>query len=214
MPSITLSRFQSEVFNENGNWVCPNGVTQVLVHGCGGGGGGGGGGSSFSASGGNGAPVKTAVLSVVPGTTYAVTIGAGGAGNAGASGSGVSATSKTAGNPSYFGAEEFPGAETGSLPTGTDSEQDSIYASAGTTGPMSGGFPGGGGGGASLGAGGNGGNRGSGGTNTVGAAAAANSGAGGGGGGGGAADPGTGKAGGNGGSGRITVYWVETKASM
>lgn len=68
-------------FLTSGTWLCPNGVTRVLLDGSGGGAGGNG---NFNASQlgtpGGGAGRSMRVVSVVPGTNYTVTIGAGGVG--------------------------------------------------------------------------------------------------------------------------------------
>ena len=75
-----------EVFNSNGTFVCPSGVTKILLWGFGGGGGGSTGltaGTVSSNSGGYGGGGSTASLvavNVTPGASYVVTIGAGGAG--------------------------------------------------------------------------------------------------------------------------------------
>ncbi len=91
-----------ESFTASGSWVCPPGCFFVALVGCGGGGGGEGGCSgltstnTFAAQGGGGAgaPVGTTVVAVVPGVSYAITIGGGGAGgragNAGAGADGES----------------------------------------------------------------------------------------------------------------------------
>lgn len=79
-----------KVFTSNGFWVAPAGVTVVQLIGWGGGGGGGGssgGGTGTNAqsaggSGGGGALKIIHWISVVPGTTYKITIGAGGTGGA------------------------------------------------------------------------------------------------------------------------------------
>lgn len=84
-------------FTSSDTWTCPSTVTAVELDACGGSGGGGGGAGgwaseSFAATGGGGgagAPRSRRVVSVTPGVTYAITIGAsglGGAGGAGASG--------------------------------------------------------------------------------------------------------------------------------
>ncbi len=79
MPFCTISRIKSETFTANGTWTAPNGVTQALIVGCGGGGGGRATGSSTPAAGGNGGEVGSVLATVVPGTGYAVSLGAGGA---------------------------------------------------------------------------------------------------------------------------------------
>lgn len=76
-------------YTASGSFVVPPGVTTVYVTGCAGGGGGGGGqtvgaATIFSGAGGGGAgeSVVRLPISVVPGTSYPVTIAAGGAGGA------------------------------------------------------------------------------------------------------------------------------------
>ncbi len=73
-------------FTANGTWTCPEGVTEVLLIGCGGGGGGGGCAGLLrpGGQGGGGAPFGVRRASVTPTTVYTVTIGAGGAGGVGA----------------------------------------------------------------------------------------------------------------------------------
>jgi len=89
------NRLTSIVFNSNGSWLCPAGVTKVLVSAMGGGAGGNGGttGSAGVAarggSGGLGVTLQTRIIDVVPNTTYTITIGTGGTGGA----------ISTAGNP-------------------------------------------------------------------------------------------------------------------
>lgn len=84
------TRERSVVFTASGSWVCPRGVTEVILHGVGGGGGGGGGSRNAagttnpSGAGGGGALLGVARVAVTPGTTYTVTIGTGGTGGAGA----------------------------------------------------------------------------------------------------------------------------------
>ena len=72
-----------ETFNSSTSWICPAGVTSLQVE-CWGGGGAGGGGASGgtgkSGSGGaGGSYVKNTSVTVIPGTTYTITVGAGGA---------------------------------------------------------------------------------------------------------------------------------------
>lgn len=103
-----LGRMKSIVrFTSSGNWTCPDGVTTVWVSGSGGGGGGGSGGglSDAGAGGGGGGGAGQSVvaqpITVVPGTTYAITIG--GAGAAGAStASGTNGKNGTAGGVTRF----------------------------------------------------------------------------------------------------------------
>ena len=81
LPAAALAQTLTDTFNSSGTWTAPAGVTSinVVAWGAGGGGaddsmrGGGGGGSGAFAS---------ATVTVVPGTTYAVTVGTGGASGA------------------------------------------------------------------------------------------------------------------------------------
>jgi len=84
------------------SWTAPTGVTSVEVILCGGGGGGQGGSSLANwGGGGGGGSVTYSVLTVVPATSYTITIGAGGAGG---SGSGGAYGSGSTGGTSSFGA--------------------------------------------------------------------------------------------------------------
>ena len=103
------SRVQVDVITTSGTWKCPPDVTSVTVEGWGGGGGGGGGDTGASGvagaaapGGGGGGTSACAIhtLTVVPGTVYATTIGAGGAGGA------VTANGLD-GTPSSFGSLAF-----------------------------------------------------------------------------------------------------------
>lgn len=96
----------------SGSWTCPAGVTQVIVMGCGGGAGGNGGAKAVQyayAIGGAGAVMDTAILDVIPGTAYTVTVGAGGAGGAGRTTSG-GCNPGSAGTNSSFAGRTFLGA--------------------------------------------------------------------------------------------------------
>jgi len=84
----SLNQKNSQIFNSSGTWTAPPNVTKVRAFGYGGGGGGGGGQngadadvtSSGGGAGGGGAWASLVAVTVVPGTTYTITIGAGGAG--------------------------------------------------------------------------------------------------------------------------------------
>jgi MSHA biogenesis protein MshQ len=81
-----VSHAVTDTFTVSGTWTAPAGVTSVDVQAWGGGGGGGGGDGTKSdggGGGGGGAYSRTTTVTVVPGTTYTVTVGA--AGTAGAS---------------------------------------------------------------------------------------------------------------------------------
>ena len=75
---------QEATFTASGTWTAPAGVTSAQVILVGGGGGGGGGSQDIAGGGGAGGQVIVRNLTVVPGTTYNVTIGAGGQGGQGA----------------------------------------------------------------------------------------------------------------------------------
>lgn len=83
---------RSIVFTTSGSWTAPLNVSKVTVEGFGGGGGGGGGSSpsvafgnttSMGGGGGGGSLYLSKTITVVPGTTYTITVGAGGNGGAG-----------------------------------------------------------------------------------------------------------------------------------
>jgi len=71
-------------FTASGTWTAPAGVTSAQVILVGAGGGGGGGSRDVAGGGGAGGQVITKNITVTPGTTYNVTIGAGGQGGQGA----------------------------------------------------------------------------------------------------------------------------------
>lgn len=75
---------QEATFTASGTWTAPAGVTSAQVVLVGGGGGGGGGSQNVAGGGGAGGQVIVRNLTVTPGTTYNVTIGAGGQGGQGA----------------------------------------------------------------------------------------------------------------------------------
>jgi hypothetical protein len=108
--ATALSLFTAQntaVFTSSGTWTVPQGVTTILVSGCAAGGGGGGGGTTNSsggsavsgAGGGAGQSVIKKSISVIPGHSLSITIGAGGAGGAGgAAGGSNGATGGAGGN--------------------------------------------------------------------------------------------------------------------
>jgi hypothetical protein len=106
-------------FTSNSSWTAPAGVTNVILIGCGGGGGGGSGGAAQSigtygvgGAGGGGSVLCTVHATVVPNTSYTVTIGAGGTGGTGATAS--NGNSGNAGSDTTFGAlATFYGAGSG-----------------------------------------------------------------------------------------------------
>jgi len=84
-------------YTSNGTWTAPAGVTTAWLTGCGPGGGGGGGnaGTNGGGGGGGGACVIAEAVTVVPGTSYTVTIGTGGGGGA-SGGNGSAGSASTA----------------------------------------------------------------------------------------------------------------------
>ncbi len=188
----------------DGTWTAPAGVTSVLVIGCGGGGAGGcaNAGGGQEGFGGDGAPLGSIPCTVIPGTPYAVTIGAGGTAQAG----GTQSTRGNNGSTSSLAALAiFKGGRGGAYDTnpwpGPGRAGSAIGGLAGLPGQDSVSFDGGtgsGGGGGGAGPYGNGGNGASG---SVATSPSANSGAGGGGGTATAVD------GAAGGSGTIFVMW-------
>ena len=70
-------KVKTEIFTTSGQWKCPTGVTSVHVFVHGGGGGGGKGSNSGGGGGGGGSgKMKSQTVSVTPGNTYSITIGA------------------------------------------------------------------------------------------------------------------------------------------
>jgi hypothetical protein len=116
------SRYTTATFNSSGTWICPAGVTRVIVLGMGGGAGGSAGVRGQAGAGSNGGAGGTAnalqpvVLTVVPNTSYSITIGAGGTGGAYAyptTGKGLSG-----GDTSFGALMTWKGAPTGVLVNG------------------------------------------------------------------------------------------------
>lgn len=92
----------SQLFTESGTFTAPKGVTKVRITGCGGGGGSTGGAYDdpnyfYGASGAGGAACIKTAITVVPGQSYAITVGAGGS-------AGTKLTSGGAGGTTSFGA--------------------------------------------------------------------------------------------------------------
>ena len=158
-------------FTSSGTWVCPQGVTSIQVQAYGGGGGGGYGGSANGnggGGGGGGAYTINPTVTVIPGTSYTITVGTGGAGGStstGATANGSEGTASSAvfgvttitANPG-LGGGGFNNARTGGT-GGTGGTRSGGNGATGTTA-----FGGGGGGG--------GGTTGNGGTTTTAAAGA------------------------------------------
>jgi hypothetical protein len=101
----------TKIFASDGDCTVPDGVTVVEVRGRGGSGGGAGGGccSFMSGSGGGGACSVSRVVTVMPGTSYHITIGAAGRGGKG-NNSGEGAPGGDGGTSSFLGLWfPFPG---------------------------------------------------------------------------------------------------------
>lgn len=107
-------RLSRQIFTTSGSWICPAGITSIIVLGQGGGGGGGAGGlfptSSIGGGGGMATFLVPRIIEVVPGTTYTITIGAGGTG---ASRSTPSVPGQVGGNTSFGSLATFYGARYG-----------------------------------------------------------------------------------------------------
>jgi len=84
-------------YTSNGTWTAPAGVTTAWLSGCGPGGGGAGGNSATvgGGGGGGGQSVIAEAVTVVPGTSYTVTIGTGGAGSVSAAANGSAGSGAT-----------------------------------------------------------------------------------------------------------------------
>ncbi len=120
-------------------WICPAGVKQITLTGCGGGGGGGAGAQaatqtnlwSSGGSGGGGAPLCIVEVAVTPGTSYDIIIGAGGDGGS----SGV-ANSSAGGDTLFYETgvgpdpclAQFFGAQEGRLGSSTTSSVVYTYS--------------------------------------------------------------------------------------
>lgn len=107
------------VFLSSGTWTCPDNVTAVVIRGCAAGGGGGHGyvnGTNYfyGGGGGGGAAVLAQELTVVPGTTYTITIGAGGIGST------ANGVNGTAGGATSFGTLFTLGGGGGGMAAGTN----------------------------------------------------------------------------------------------
>ncbi|AWI27107.1 choice-of-anchor D domain-containing protein [Flavobacterium pallidum] len=155
---------QSQTFSSTGTFTVPAGVTSIRVEAWGGGGAGGGATGAPSAGGGGagGAYVRNNAITVIPGTTYTVTVGNGGVGstaNGGAGGSSwfgttgtILAVGGTGGNASATNNVTAAGATAPT--TGNTGGTINFYGGNGGTGVTAGAS--GGGGGASAGTGSNG----------------------------------------------------------
>jgi len=203
-----MSKLIIKTFTSSGSWTAPAGITKISVRMFGGGQSGSDGDTSMNFSPAYSSTERVFFLTVVPNTSYTITIGAGGSGGAGAAGAnttfGSLATAVGAGG--FIESDDFN--TFNSIGNGFQSATGvSAYGFTngfGTdSGANKGGPPGMDGPG---GDGGDGGNAAGAGSGANGTAAAANSGGGGGGGGG---DNTSGGTGGNGGSGYLEISWVE-----
>lgn len=214
----TTVKGRLQLFTASGNFTVPAGVTKLYLSGCAAGGGGGGGAGYVSAGGGGGAggsPGQVALkqeVTVVPGNTYAVVIGAAGAfGTGGASGAAGGAG--TQGGSTTFGGSLLTlvggsggggGEVSGSpIPSGGAAGAGACYGFNGGSNTI--GAAGGAGGSGPFGSGGGSGRSGAGGG--VGGTQSAGYGAGGGGGGSAFAGAGTGGSGSTGRPGFLVVEW-------
>lgn len=104
------NRFVKQTFTSSGSWLCPAGVTKVIVYGMGGGAGGGGGSNATASAGGAGGyggcgvTLLPMILDVVPNTTYTITIGAGGSGGPNTISTNAAGAIGSAGGDTSFGA--------------------------------------------------------------------------------------------------------------
>lgn len=95
-----MQRLTMKTYTGNSSWTAPGGVTAVIVGGRGGSGGGAAPGGGTQVTGGDGCFTAFTIVTVVPNTTYTITIGAGGAGAV--SGTGFDGTSTTFGSAATF----------------------------------------------------------------------------------------------------------------
>jgi hypothetical protein len=122
---MSYNRFSSQIFNASTTWICPQNVTTIILQGFGGGGGGGSGdsGNGGGGGGGGGSLQSSVIVTVVPGTVYAITIGTGGAGGA-ASGPGANGNNGGVGLDTTFAAlATFQGASGGGGSQGSAPDQ-------------------------------------------------------------------------------------------
>jgi Glycine-rich domain len=108
-----MSKASTQTFLSNATWTAPAGVTSVTLYGIGGGGGGGGAGRpphttstttrGGGGGGGGGAVASYNIVSVVPGSSYTITIGAGGTTAAGATSDNGNGTNGNDGADTTFG---------------------------------------------------------------------------------------------------------------
>ena len=101
---MTVLKLNSKTFTADGTWKCPTSVTNIWISGYGGGGGGGGGNTTGAGGGGGGSIQNTVVVTVVPGTSYSITIGAGGTSGAVNTAGGIGGRSMFGALAQFFGA--------------------------------------------------------------------------------------------------------------
>jgi hypothetical protein len=172
-----------QLFTSSGTWLCPTNITTVYLSGVTGGGGGGGGGGYGGGSGGGtgGFIYGTSPLTVVPGTSYTITLtgGSGGAGGVSGNSNGVAGTSASLSFGNLYTFAGGPGGAGGVLGGGPDGLAGTSGYGIGTAGTIGSAGAGGAGGvnqtavylGGSGGGGGGGGNGGGGGGGNGGAGA-------------------------------------------
>lgn len=101
--AVPSGQIQSQVFAATGTWTAPAGVTRVRATVVGGGGGAAANNNDDRFAQGGYGGYGVGVYTVVPSTTYTITVGAGGNGSTLGGGSGGLGTSGTAGQQSSFG---------------------------------------------------------------------------------------------------------------
>ncbi len=100
LSNLTIAIRNSMTFTTTTTWTCPDGVTTIYVDACAAGGGGGysASGNIGAGGGGGGQAVVRRVITVVPGTVYAITIGAPGTGGVSSSVNGTQGGNTTFGS--------------------------------------------------------------------------------------------------------------------
>lgn len=121
------------VFASSGSWTAPTGVTKIFAYCVGGGGGGGGHGQTDLIVTGGGGGLAYGQLTVVAGTTYTITVGAGGAGN--------NSTTASSGTSSSIGALMSATGGGGSTNAGNAGAQGSGSGGTLYNGSIQGGYP-------------------------------------------------------------------------
>jgi hypothetical protein len=121
------------LFTATSFWLCPTGVYKIMVTVVGGGGGGWGGSAPNPTNGGPGG-VAIGIYTVVPGTTYNVTIGSGGTGVSGGNGG----TSSFGAFCSATGGRGGTNSGSGAAGNGSGGNRRNTYVHGGVTGIMSG----------------------------------------------------------------------------